>query len=487
MLNRTPQSSIPTNGISRSIIKIMGLFSGIQIINILCSIIKMKLVAIWLHASGVGLFSIYSSTIETIATFSNLGLRQSTVPDISRSKNSPKVLNRIITIVRKWSKVAGLIGAVAISGGAPFLAKSFFGDWTMCWGFIALSASMLMNSLLDGEQAILQGTGMLKSLAKGSLWGTCSGLLLSIPMFYFMREDSVVPSIIVYSAATLLFTLIFRYKVKPTQHSKVNNSQIWHEGKGFVKLGICMAIATFITNVSHLIFLAYLNSKASTSEVGLYHAGSTLIIRYVGLIFTAVGMEFFPRLSANHTSSHRTKIFVSHEISILLLIITPVILLFLLCREWVVELLYSESFLTIVPFISWAVMSSIFKAVSWCMAFTILAKGDGKKYIFTEGIDAIVGLTLNVVLYDYFGLVGIGIAYILWYMFYCLIVGVVYYRCYNLRLHLATFKTIFLSIITCIAALASMEYIPYYINIFLLISLSSSYIFKLKKLYFSKR
>ena len=51
-------------GLSSHVLKVMSLFSGLQMLNIVCSVVKMKLVALWLHASGVGLFGIYQSVID---------------------------------------------------------------------------------------------------------------------------------------------------------------------------------------------------------------------------------------------------------------------------------------------------------------------------------------------------------------------------------------------------------------------------------------
>ena len=345
------------SGLSRGVLKVMGLFSGMQIFNILCSIIKTKLVAMWLQAEGVGLFGMYNSTIETISTFTNMGLRQSSVRDISINKNDLSRLAFIVAVVRRWSLVAGMLGAIAISALAPFLAQSIFGDWTQCWGFIALSASMMLNAMLMGEQSILQGTGRLKALAKGSFWGTLTGLVASVPMFYYMGDDSVVWSIIVYSVLVLGFTLLYRQKGE--KNIRVTWGETYREGKGFVRLGICMSIASFITNIAHLAFMTYLNRTVSTEEVGLFQAGYALVIRYAGLIFAAVGMEFFPRLSANNHSSLRVNLFVSHEITLLLLVVTPMILIFLLCRNLIIDILYTSEFYVIIPFISWAIMCDL--------------------------------------------------------------------------------------------------------------------------------
>ena len=45
--------------IYRTIVKATGLFGGTQVFTILCSIIKTKLVAIWLGAEGVGIIGLY--------------------------------------------------------------------------------------------------------------------------------------------------------------------------------------------------------------------------------------------------------------------------------------------------------------------------------------------------------------------------------------------------------------------------------------------
>ena len=484
-MKRKRSNNKKSGSISRTIFKTIGLFSGLESFNILCSIIKMKLVALWLHASGVGLFGIYNSTIETIATFTNMGLRQSAIRDIAMNRNNGNRLATVVRIVRRWSRFAGLLGAIVISGVAPLLGEFFFDDWTNCWGFVILSASMLLNAIINGEQAILQGNNMLKPLAKGSFFGSFFGLMLSIPMFWYWRENAVAASIVAYSVTVLSCTMFFRFRI-PKTDEKITLKETFEQGKGFVKLGIYMATATFITNIAHLIFLAYLNNASSTSEVGFYQAGTTLIIKYVGLIFTAIGMELYPRLAANHQSANRIRLFVSHEISLLLMVVTPIILLFLLCREWIVELLYSEEFIIIVPFISWAIMCSIFKAISWCMAYTIVAKGDGKTYMLTEGIDAVIGLALNIALYNCLGLLGIGIAYILWYLIYCLIIGFVYVRRYRLSLSKQCMQNICLTVAVCGCGFAAIELLPMWLCAIIFAATILLYFRPIKRLYTGK-
>ena len=60
----------------------MGIFGGTQMLTIICSIVRNKLVSVWLGPSGMGLFGLYNSAIDMINVFSNMGLRTSSVRDI---------------------------------------------------------------------------------------------------------------------------------------------------------------------------------------------------------------------------------------------------------------------------------------------------------------------------------------------------------------------------------------------------------------------
>ena len=83
---------------------------------------------------------------------------------------------------------------------------------------------------------------------------------------------------------------------------------------------------------------------------------------------------------------------------------------------------------------AWAVAGSVPRAVSFCMAYTILARGRGRLYMLVEGIDAAIGLALNIGCYTLWGLTGLGIAVAVWYCGYVLLCGFVYHRVFHLRL-----------------------------------------------------
>jgi PST family polysaccharide transporter len=291
--------------------------------------------------------------------------------------------------------------------------------------------AVLLGALTNGEYAVLQGTARLKRLASVTLWGTICGLAVSIPLFYLLRERSILPSIIAYAAALAIFAWVFRNRDYPAV--QVSRRDTFDMGKGFVRLGIFMTLGNFATILASYAFNAWLNVNAGTEQVGFYQAGYTLINKYTGLILTALGMEYYPRLARVAYSRIRLRAFVSQEINLAIAVMAPVVALFILLRQLIVWILYTPEFNVIFSFVSWGMIGTVLRTLSWCLAFTILAKGDGKTYLWTEVASAIINLLLNIVFYRWWGLTGLGVAFLVSYLLYTLIIAVVYFKNYRLQ------------------------------------------------------
>ena len=264
-------------GVSKVVLKAMGIFGGVQVLNILCSLIRNKLVAMWIGPAGVGLFGIFNQALEMLNTATNLGVRNSSVRDISQAveKRDSSMISRIVTVVRRWSLWLGLGGALITMAIAPLLSRLTFGDFNHIWHYVALSAAVLFMALTNGEYAVLQGLSKLKKLARVTVSGTLGGLLISIPMFYFLREDSVLPSIIVYALCVMAAALFTKDKEFPK--AKVTSRETVSMGADFIKLGVFMTLGSFVAMLASYIFVSWLNITSGKETVGFYQAGYTLV------------------------------------------------------------------------------------------------------------------------------------------------------------------------------------------------------------------
>jgi PST family polysaccharide transporter len=439
-----------SSSLSARILKAMSIFGGVQCLTIICSIVRTKLAAIWIGPMGVGLMSIYNSTMDMLTSTGQLNIRQSAVRDIAAADSEKQPI--LISTTRRIARTLGLIGAILVLLCSPLLSLLSFDTYEYWWGFAILSLMMLFSSTAAGELAILQSLNHLKALARVGLYGAILSTCCAIPLFYFFRLHAVVPVILIFSASQLFFAL--RERKDSVKHIKMTIKQTLANGHNMLALGIWMTAASFVTMLFSYIFIIWLNRTSSTETVGIYQAGYTLVNSYVGIIFTAISMEYYPRLATIVKHTRRASTIVSHEMSICLWILIPVIVIFISCDKILTQLLYTSKFMDMLPYISIAICGVLFRAVSWCMAYVILAKGDGKMFIVSEILSSTIGLTLNIVGFKMGSWAGLGISYILWYGMYTIITYAIYRYRYHMKLSRSIWLQLTFGIIISAATLA---------------------------------
>ena len=418
---------------SAKIVKALGMFSGVKILEIFCSLVRNKLIAWYIGPVGLGFTILYNSIVNLISQSSRLSIDQSAQRNITQA--SGKEVPIIIAVVRRWALWLGLSGCVLMCALSPLLSYWSF-DTTDEWPvFCLLSIVPLAYTIYTCNTAENQGLRRFRAVVRSSVVATLGGLLLSVPLIFVLGIDSIPWIIVIYGVSTWIASWIFRPKVEKI---KVTKRQTIEMGRGFIKLGAQITFALFVTQALNYFLVLYINTFASTEELGIYQAGYTIMNSYVGIVFSAMWIEYFPRLTAMAHSPKRLSISASHEVRVTLGLLTPLLCLLIILAKPVIYLIYSEDFLPIVPYIVLACVGVVLRVVSWCEAYVILARGDGKTYIITEVLSSVIGLGLNILGFMYWGFLGLGMAYILWYAVYTLmIVWVCKYR-YNVNLNRQT-------------------------------------------------
>ena len=431
-MNTAPKDKTPRGGsVSERVLKVMSIFGSVQVVTILCSIVRVKLVALWIGPAGIGLYGIFNSALEMINNTCQLGLRSSAVRDLAAADE--RGLPRVVLTVRRLGWLLGLCGAVLTVALAVPLSLYAFGDRGHAWCFAVLAVTVLLASVTASESAIFQGLKRFRRLAKGILWGSVGGLAVSVPMFRWWGVDSILPSIVAYGLCSWLAIGLVHEKTGPIENPPGMRESL-RLGRKMLILGAYLTACEFITAVVTFVFIGWLNKEAGEAETGYFQAGFTIVNRYVGLVFTAIAVEYYPRLSQVTGSRGRTRLFVSHEMGLVMLVLVPVVTWFIAADRLVVALLYNSEFYVILPFITWGIEGTVIRAFSWCLSFSILAKGDGRAFLWTEALSAVFYLGANILFYKEWGIAGMGAAYALWYGLYAVAVGAVYFRKFGYRL-----------------------------------------------------
>tara|TARA_B110000091_G_C13813310_1_gene476341 strand:- start:2382 stop:3881 length:1500 start_codon:yes stop_codon:yes gene_type:complete len=443
----------------RSIMKATSLFGGVQVFNILISIIRSKFVAILLGPAGLGIVGLLQSTIGLVTSLTSFSLRRVSVKDIAAAVGTQnlKRVALVVAVLRRLVWGTGLLGAFVAFITAPSLSQLTFGNKDYTTAFMWLSVTLLLNQLSHGQSVLLQGFRKLKLLAKANVFGSFISLLVTIPIYYYCGEKGIVPVMIMISLTTLLLTWYFSRKV-PLAKVTVSASTTFAEGKEMLTMGFTLSMSSLLTVATYYVLNIYIRKSGGIEDVGLYNSGFAIIGTYVGMIFSAMGTDYYPRLAAIAHNNSQAKMLINQQAEVALLILAPILGIFIVFIKWMVILLYSSKFISITWMINWAALGMFFKAVSWSIAFIFLAKGRSTIFFWNEFMVNCYLLVLNIIGYYFWGLTGLGISFLITYILYTLQVFVIAKLKYNF-----SFSTNFIKIFSIQLTLGVLCFIAVYV------------------------
>lgn len=430
--------------------KATSLFGGVQVFNILVSIVRSKFIALWIGPAGFGIASLLTSTLGLISGMTDFGLDKSAVKDISFNYNSdnPENVSRTIQILKRLVWFTATFGALIMIIGSPWWSEIAFETKEYTISFIWLAIAVLFKQLTNGQLAILQGLRKLKQLAKANLYGNLFGLLITLPLYYFYRVDAIVPAIIISSFIAFIFTLYYS-KSDEIQNVKISNKVAISEGKAMIQLGVMLSLSNMIGLLVAYLIQIFISQTGGLAEVGFYNAGFVILNSYVGLVFNAMGTDYFPRLSAISDKIEQIRQTVFEQALIAILLITPIVVLFLIAAPLIIVILYSKDFSLIITMVSWGILGMVFKAVSFSMGYIIIAKGDSKTFIKTAiGFNALL-LFGNILGYHFGGLEGLGISFLIYYIIHFIGIRIITKYRYGFYFERGFYKVFSICVLIC--------------------------------------
>jgi O-antigen/teichoic acid export membrane protein len=395
----------------RQIMKATSLFGGVQVINIIIGIIRTKLVAVLLGTAGIGVLGLLNTPLTLIASITGLGISFSAIRDISEAAGTQdeKRISDTLTSFRRWVLLTGILGMIVTIILAPWLSQWTFDNDEYTWAFIWLSSTFFINAISGGQLAILQGMRRLQNMAKATVIGSALGLFISIPLYYYFGTNGIPAALIITALVSLLISRHFARNI-PIARSSISYKASFQLGLKMVKLGIVLTISGIVGAGVRYVILAFISREGGPEKVGLYQAGFGLISTYVGMIFTAMGADYFPRLAAINDDNKKCAEVINHQITIAATLIAPLCVLLLSFLPLAISLLYTKDFLPIVPMGEWLVLSTFLKVIVWAVGYLYLAKGALKTAFIIDNLMNVIFIVGYIFLYKLIGLEGIGIA-----------------------------------------------------------------------------
>lgn len=406
---------------SKTLIRSIMIFGGAQVITVLAAILRNKIAAKTIGATGLGLSSIYIAISQLVANSSNMGLPDSGVQTISRlyadnnDLQSP-ALRQGIASLRTWEVITAALSFVVMIVFSPLLSLIYFGS------IHSHLHSLMLLSLVPGaiiitgiETAILKSLQATKLLTQTIIISAIASVVISVPLYIYAGWNGIIFVVVasfVTNAAIALFLSFKKCSVMPSLFLMMHPRQLWSTTSSMVLLGLSFIITGIGSMGAELLTQTYLTTTASLAMVGLYKAGYQFAITYPSMIFTAVNSDYYPRLSAIGNDIAERNILVAKQIKALLIVTIPCIAVFIVLLPIIVPLMLSSEFLSIVTMVRIGCIAVIIRCISLPICFIPLATGKKRDFIQMELCSNIVSVLCIIIGYHAMSLEGIGIGII---------------------------------------------------------------------------
>ena len=266
----------------RQIMKATTLFGGVQVFQIIIQIIRSKFIAILLGPAGMGIAGLLNSTIGLIIGMTSFGLGTSAIKNIAKANSSGDEIRvaKVAKVLRRLVWLTGTLGTIVTLVLSPWLSQLTFGNKEYTLAFIWISITLLFTQLSVGQLVILQGMRKLQYLAKANLSGSVLGLLITVPLYYKLGIDGIVPGIIITSIIALSLSWFFARKIaiKPIN---ISRKEALTESKDMLNMGFMISLSSLIALGTSYVVRIFISRLDGVEQVGLYTAGFAIINTYV--------------------------------------------------------------------------------------------------------------------------------------------------------------------------------------------------------------
>jgi enterobacterial common antigen flippase len=400
------------------ILKSSAIVGGSSAINMGLGIVRTKCLALLLGPAGVGLMSMFNSITSTATALAGMGVGSSGVRQIAaaNSTNDQEAIARTIWVLRRTTLLLGIIGALALVAFSKPISVMTFGHSGHQSAIAVLSVAVLLEVVAKGQSALIQGLRQVRNLALIGIIGALVATVVSIPLIYFFQERGIVPFLLAVSGATAVASWWYARKVEIAK-TKFAWRETWSEASALLKLGFVLTVNGLLAAGVAYLSRILITRKLGIDAAGMYQASWALSGMYVGFILSAMGADFYPRLTAAAKDKAECNRLINEQAEVAILLAAPAILAMLAFAPLVIFAFYSGEFGQAVEILRWQSLGVLLRVIAYPLGFLLLAQGQNRLYLVSEVLSNLVHLGLIWLGLNWWGLPGTGAAFFGLYLF----------------------------------------------------------------------
>ena len=415
-----------------------------QVVNILISIVRIKVLAVLIGPSGIGLLSIYNNLLQMVQQTAGLGMESSGVREIASSRRNEATLSRVRRVLFAAHLMQGTLAMLAVWLLRERIAIWLFGDAVRATevGFIGIA--ILFGLLASAQVALLQGLRKIGDLGRVTVIGAFVGTLAGLAAVWLQGESGLIWFILMQPLAAVLIALHYTRRLPKPIAARLSLFELWQIWKPMAKLGAAFMLGGLVTAATLLLVQGRISQELGLDAAGHFAAAWGITMTYVGFLLGAMGADYYPRLTEVIHDKVTAVRLMNNQAQLGLAIGGPVLLLLIGLAPWVITLLYSKEFAPAVELLQWQTVGNVFKLAGWALGFSIVAAGRSKTFLLLQVHFNVIFLALLWPTLTSFGIAAAGPAFTIAYFLQLTVAFWIVRVVHNFRWQPMSLKLLFL-------------------------------------------
>jgi enterobacterial common antigen flippase len=409
----------------RDTIRSSYIIASSNVIQYILGFLQIKVAAVILGPSGIGLIAIYKAIVSLIVSISALGISQSCVREVSRAKEiQSEELVKISLTIKRIGWIAGILSWILAIVFGSLISELAFDSQDHVTTISIIGGVTLLTIKYNFQLALLQGMRRIGDLARVNIVSSLINTILVIYIYNQFDEKGIVIAMVATATVSLLVSYFFSRNITSNK-VEVTASETFVFSKILIRLGGAFLVGSLVASGTDLAIRSFITREYGLDVLGHYQAAWVISGLFSGLVLTAMGMDYYPRLSAIIQDSKKACNCVSEQLEIGIFLVLPLLIGTIIFSEEALYVLYSKDFIVSKDLLSLFIIGMFGRVISWPFSFILLAKAASKIFIGSEILFGVLNITMVFTFLPMFGLIGVAYAMILNYALYFIFIIII--------------------------------------------------------------
>ncbi len=443
----------------KSIFRATALLSGSSATSIAVSLVSTKVLASILRPAGYGYYGLLQSFVAVASLIVGLGMASGIVRIGAAAAKEQNYAAMARVRAGAWL-LAMAFGAVTMAALAWFrdpLSRWVLGGEEHASALLLMGIAIWFTVALNVQNGILNAWHRVQALAAYGVANSVLSAAVAIVAVAFWGARGTVPAVIGGAVAGWIASRWFLWRDPEQVPVRVPFRESLKAARELLAFGIPFTASCAVGSGLQLALPIVVLHLLNTESVAYYKAAAAISVSYLGFLVTAMGQDYFPRLSAVRNDTGKMIALIHEQYRLMMLLAAPMVLGTLAMVPYIVPFVYSRRFMPAVQILEWQLIGDLFRFSSWTMSFAILARSKPIVYFCTELIGGLLTLATTWLGVRWFGLAGLGIGFVVTYGGYYLAVRMILRREIPIRETAGNLRLIG----TALAAAFAIRILPY--------------------------